>query len=51
MSAPGLSSLRGDAADAHLHAFAVAEAAFEHDDAAVGERRGIGEIEAADDFQ
>ena len=47
----GLQLVRGDAADAHLHALAVAEAALEHDDAAVGQRRRVGDVEAADRFQ
>jgi hypothetical protein len=36
IQAPALQLGRGDAADAHLHAFTVAEAALQHDDAAFG---------------
>ena len=44
----GLQLLRANAADAHLYPLAVAEAALEQDDAAIGQGRGIGDVEAAD---
>ena len=46
-----LELLGRDAADAHLDAFAVAEAPLEQHDAAVRQRRRIGDVEAADALQ
>ena len=47
-SARRVSARRRDAADAHLDALAEAESPLEHDDAAVGQRRRVGDVEAAD---
>ena len=49
--APLLISLGLDAAYAHLYSLAVTEAAFEHDEPAIWQRGGVGDVKASNAFE